>query len=424
MRYHIKVKIKKSKVKTTSKKLKVKRQKIKFKKMDNIISKKVQELQPSGIRVFFDLVLGMKDVISLGVGEPDFVTPWNIREAGIFSLEQGYTSYTSNKGLMKLRMQVSRFLKNRYGLEYDPDDEILITVGVSEALDLAARSLLNPGDKVLIPEPYYVSYPAVVSLSGGNPVCISTANNNFKLKPSDIEKNCDKKTKAIIFNYPSNPTGVSYTKKELMELGKVILKHKLFLITDEVYDELTNDFRHTPFVSLPGIKSSALYLNGFSKAYAMTGFRVGYACGPKEIIAAMTKIHQYTIMCVSITSQLASCEALVAGKKSVDQMRREYKRRREFVVSRLNKIGLKCVRPQGAFYAFPSIKNTGLTSMEFSQKLLEEQKVAVVPGTAFGSSAEGYVRMSYASSFDNLKEAMSRIEVFLKKQMSVSLFAG
>jgi len=383
--------------------------------MDNIVSKKVKELQPSGIRVFFDLVLGMKDVISLGVGEPDFVTPWNIRESAIFSLEEGYTSYTSNKGLMKLRLQIARFLKSRHGLDYNPEDEILVTVGVSEGLDLVCRSILNPGDKVLIPEPYYVSYPAVVALAGGIPVSMPTEKTNFKLKPKDIDKYCDKKTKAVIFNYPANPTGVSYTKKELRELRRAILRNKLLLISDEVYDELTYDFEHTAFVSLPQMKEHALYLNGFSKAYAMTGWRVGYACGPKDIISAMTKIHQYTIMCVSITSQMAACEALVAGRKSLEEMKREYRRRREFVIERLNSMGLKCLMPQGAFYAFPSIKSTGLSSMDFCQRLLKDQNVAVVPGTAFGPSAEGYVRMSYASSFEDLKEAFTRIENFLKK---------
>ena len=311
------------------------------------ISKVVQELQPSGIRAFFDLVLGMKEVISLGVGEPDFATPWNVRESAIFSLEQGWTSYTSNKGMMKLRLQICRFLKSHYGIDYNPDDEILITVGVSEALDLTMRSILNPGDEVLIPEPCYVSYGPVTALAGGKPIYISTAKNNFKLTPKDIERYCDKKTKAIIFNYPSNPTGASYTRKELEEIKKAVLRRNLIMISDEVYDELTYDFKHTPFVSLSGARKNTVYLNGFSKSYAMTGWRVGYACGPKEIIAAMTKIHQYTIMCVSITSQIAACEALVSGRKSVEEMKREYCRRREFVVEELNRLGLSCRKPQG-----------------------------------------------------------------------------
>lgn len=377
------------------------------------ISRIVQDLQPSGIRAFFDLVLGMKDVISLGVGEPDFVTAWNIRESAIASLEQGYTSYTSNKGLMKLRMQIAHFLKNRYGLKYNPDDEILVTVGVSEGLDLAMRALLNPGDKVLVPEPYYVSYPAVTALAGGIPVFIPTGKNNFKLTPAALEAHCDKKTKAIILNYPANPTGVSYTKKELEAIKAAALKHNLMVVADEVYDELTYDFEHIPFASLAGARKSTVYLNGFSKAYAMTGWRVGYVCGTPEVIAAMTKIHQYTIMCVSITAQIAAAEALVAGRSAVMQMKREYSRRREFVREGLKSMGLECVNAQGTFYAFASIKNTSLSSMDFCQRLLKEQRVAVVPGTAFGKSCEGYIRISYASSLDNLKEALRRIEVFL-----------
>lgn len=384
------------------------------------ISRIVQDLQPSGIRAFFDLVLGMKDVISLGVGEPDFVTPWNIRESAIFSLEEGYTSYTSNKGLMKLRMQISHFLKNRYGLKFNPDDEILITVGVSEGLDLAMRTLLNPGEKVLIPEPYYVSYPAVTALAGGIPVYIPTDKTNFKLTAHALEAHCDKKTRALILNYPANPTGISYTKKELEEIKKIALQHNLMVVADEVYDELTYDFNHTPFAVLAGAEKNTIYLNGFSKTYAMTGWRVGYVCGPQEVIAAMTKIHQYTIMCVSITSQMAACEALVGARKAVEQMKREYKRRREFVIEGLNAIGLECVKAQGTFYAFTSIKNTCMSSMDFCQELLKEQKVAVVPGTAFGKSGEGYIRISYASSLDNLKEALNRIKAFLEGRRSGS----
>lgn len=383
--------------------------------MKNIVSKKVEQMQPSGIRAFFDLVLGMKDVISLGVGEPDFVTPWQIREAGIYSLEQGFTSYTSNKGLYKLRLGISRYLKNKYGLEYCPDEEILITVGVSEGIDLVLRAIINPGDKILVPQPSYVSYGPVTELAGGTPVYIDTSKNDFKITPKLLEKHIDKKTKGIILNYPVNPTGVSYRRKELEEINKVLLKHKILCISDEVYGDLTYDFTHTAFPTLPKAKNNTVYFNGFSKTYAMTGWRVGFACGPKDITAAMTKIHQYTIMCVSITSQMAAAEALVSGKKLVEQMKREYNRRREFVVTELNSLGLKCQRPQGAFYVFPSIKSSGLSSMEFSRKLLEEQKVAVVPGVAFGPCAEGYIRISYASSMDNLKEALSRIKKFLHR---------
>lgn len=378
----------------------------------NIISKKVELMQPSGIRAFFDLVLGMKDVISLGVGEPDFTTPWNIREAGIFSLEKGFTTYTSNKGLMKLRILVKNHTKRLTGVEYDPENEILITVGVSEAYDLALRAIINPQDKILIPAPSFVSYSPLVSLCGGKPVIIDLKEkDNFKLSPELIEEKCDSKVKAIVLNYPCNPTGVSYTKKELLAIKKVALKHNLFVISDEIYGDLTYDFEHTPFISLGGLKDKTVYLNGFSKAYAMTGWRIGYACGPKEIISAMTKIHQYTIMCVSATSQWAACEALVGGERSVSQMKKEYKRRRNFIVERLNSLGLTCLVPQGAFYAFPSIKNTGLDSLEFANRLLKEKKVAVVPGDAFGNNE--HIRISYASKLELLKEAMDRVEDFL-----------
>jgi aminotransferase len=382
--------------------------------MKDIISKKVEQLQPSGIRQFFDLVLGMKEVISLGVGEPDFVTPWQIREAGIYSLEEGFTSYTSNKGLYKLRLGISRYLKNRYGLDYCPDEEILITVGVSEAFDLSLRTIINSADKILIPSPSYVSYGPLTELAGGIPVYIDTEKNNFKLTPRLLEKFIDKKTKAVILNYPNNPTGSSYRKKELEELKKVILKHKLICISDEIYGDLTYDFQHTPFATLKGAKSNTIYLNGFSKSYAMTGWRVGFACGPKEIIAGMTKVHQYTIMCVSITSQMAACEALHSGRDSVEEMRREYKRRRELVFDRLNQLGLECRRAEGTFYVFPNIKKTGLTALDFAKKLLKEEKVAVVPGTAFGRQYDNYIRISYASSYDDLKEALDRIEKFLR----------
>ncbi|HNX81168.1 MAG TPA: aminotransferase class I/II-fold pyridoxal phosphate-dependent enzyme [Candidatus Omnitrophota bacterium] len=377
------------------------------------VSKKVEAMQPSGIRAFFDLVLGMKDVISLGVGEPDFVTPWQIREAGIYSLEQGFTSYTSNKGLYKLRLGLHQFLKKHRGLEYCPDEEMLITVGVSEGLDLAIRAIVNPGDKIIIPTPCYVSYAPVVDLAGGIPVVVDTSKDCCRLTPRTLERALDAKTKAIILNYPSNPTGVAYTRKELLALHAVMQKHGILCISDETYADLTYDFDHTYFATLPGAREHTIYLDGFSKSYAMTGWRVGFACGPRDIIAAMTKIHQYTIMCVPITSQMAACEALITGRKSVEEMKREYRRRRQFIIGRLNEIGLDCVMPEGAFYAFPSIKKTGLPSMVFSQKLLQTQKVAVVPGTAFGVSGEGYVRMSYASSLANLKEAMNRIEVFL-----------
>ncbi|MDD5436361.1 MAG: aminotransferase class I/II-fold pyridoxal phosphate-dependent enzyme, partial [Candidatus Omnitrophica bacterium] len=342
------------------------------------ISKLVQQIPPSGIRVFFDLVMGMKDVISLGVGEPDFVTPWNIREKAIFSLEEGYTSYTSNKGIPELRNEISRYLKRKYGLDYDPEDEILVTVGVSEGYDLAIRAITDKGDKILVQEPTYVSYAPVVTICGGRAVRIKTEpSGGFKITPKDITRACDKKTRAIVLNYPNNPTGNSYSRKELKSIADVIKKKNLIMVSDEIYCDLTYDFDHTPFPSLPGMKERTIYLNGFSKAFAMTGWRIGYACGPKDVIAAMTKIHQYTMMCVPIISQMAAVEALKNGERSVEEMKREYRRRREFVITRLNEIGLSCHKPEGAFYAFPSIRKTGLSSLEFANRLLKQEKVAV-----------------------------------------------
>lgn len=378
------------------------------------ISKIVREIPPSGIREFFDMVIGMEDITSLGVGEPDFATPLNIRESAIDSIKRGYTSYTSNKGLAELRREISGFLKRRHGMDYDPEEEILITVGVSEAKDLVLRAILEKGDKVLIPEPCYVSYMPLTALAGGKAVYLKTSREgNFKISPKQIDKACDKKTKAIILNYPANPTGASYTRKELVEIAKVAQRRNLLVISDEIYGELTYDFNHTPFATLPGMKKRTVYLDGFSKAYAMTGWRVGFACGPKEIIDAMTKIHQYTIMCVPIMGQMAAIEALKNGQNAVEEMKKEYKRRREFVVDGLNKIGLECHKPEGAFYVFPSIRSTGMRSMEFVTALLKEEKVAIVPGTAFGPSGEGYIRISYASSLQNIKEALSRLSRFL-----------
>lgn len=379
------------------------------------ISRLVSTIPPSGIRRFFDIVLGMKDVISLGVGEPDFVTPWNIRETAIHSIEQGYTSYTSNKGLQELRQAITNHLHREYKLDYNPDTEILITVGVSEALDLAVRAIINPGDEVIIPEPCYVSYGPVVTLARGKPIFIKThPDTGFKLNPQDVDKLCNKKTKAIILSYPANPTGTSYTKPELERLKKIIQKNNLIVISDEIYSELSYDFKHTPWPTLKGTKSHCIYLNGFSKAYAMTGWRIGYAIGPKEVISAMTKIHQYTMLSAPTIAQFAAIEAIQNGQNSVHQMCDEYKRRRNLVVNSLNRIGLKCNMPQGAFYVFCCVKSTGLTEIEFASRLLKQEKVAVVPGTAFGASGKGYIRISYASSMDNLKEAISRIGKFVK----------
>jgi aminotransferase len=380
------------------------------------ISKKVEQLKPSGIRLFFDLVLNMKDVISLGVGEPDFITPWHIREKAIFSLEQGYTSYTSNKGMAELRKMICHHLQKRHGLSYDHEEETLITVGVSEGLDLAVRAILNPGEKVLVPDPSYVSYPAVVELAGGKVVALKTdIHDGFKFSASEIDKACAKGAKALMINYPCNPTGASYTKKELLAIARVAEKRDLIVISDEVYDELTYDFDHTPLSTLPGMKKRVIYLNGFSKAFAMTGFRLGYACGPSKVIAAMTKIHQYTMLCASITSQMAALEALRGNNHDVLDMKKEYMRRRRFVVARLNEIGLDCHMPEGAFYVFPSIKKFSKNSVEFATDLLKKKNVALVPGVAFGNTTEGYVRISYASSYENLREAMLRIESYLKQ---------
>ena len=377
-------------------------------------SKLVEKIPPSGIRVFFDLVLGMKDVISLGVGEPDFVTPWNIRESAIYSLEEGYTSYTSNKGMAELRNDISHYLKREHSLDYDPVNEILITVGVSEAFDLALRAIINGGDRILIPEPYYVSYGPLVTLAGGTPVFIKTdPEKGFKITAKDIVKHCDSKTKAIVLNYPNNPTGASYTAAELKQIAKAVTRYDLIMISDEIYGDLTYDFEHVPFPTLPRMKERTIYLNGFSKSYAMTGWRIGYACAPEKIISLMTKIHQYTMLCAPIMSQMAAREALKNGERSTRQMKREYKRRRELVISGLNEIGLSCHKPEGAFYAFPSIKASGLSSMEFAKSLLKKERVALVPGTAFGPSGEGYVRISYASSLTNIKEALFRIKRFL-----------
>ncbi|MDD5019624.1 MAG: aminotransferase class I/II-fold pyridoxal phosphate-dependent enzyme [Candidatus Omnitrophica bacterium] len=379
-----------------------------------MISHKVEQMPPSGIRVFFDLVLGMKDVISLGVGEPDFVTPWHIRESAIYSIEEGYTSYTSNKGLVKLRTYITQDLKKRFGLHYDVDEEILITIGVSEAMDLALRALINPGDGVIVCSPGYVSYAPIAELAGADVHrIILRPDNGFKVTPEMLRQAITPGTKAMVFNYPCNPTGVSYTKKELSAINRVLERHGVFVISDEVYDELTYDFSHTPFATLPGARERTLYLNGFSKAYAMTGWRVGYACGPKEVIAAMTKIHQYTIMCVPIMSQMAACEAVIGTRKPVEEMKREYQRRREFVVDRLNGMGLSCHKPQGTFYVFPSVKKTKMNAMDFASRLLKEKKVAVVPGTAFGPEYDGHIRISFATGFDKLKEAMDRMEEFM-----------
>jgi aminotransferase len=385
-------------------------------KVRGISSQRVNQIAPSGIRKFFDLLASMEGVISLGVGEPDFATPWHIREAAIYSLEKGYTMYTSNSGMPELRRELSRYLKDNYNLSYDPNIELLITVGVSEALDLATRAVLDPGDEVIMPDPCYVSYSPCVTLAGGIPIMVPTSEeSNFELSAADVEARVTTKTKAILIGYPSNPTGAVMSKEKLLRLAEVARRHQLLVISDEIYGRLVYGVKHTCFATLPEMKENTILLGGFSKAYAMTGWRIGYAAASKEIIAAMTKIHQYTIMCAPTMAQVAAIEALKSGESSVLEMVEDYNRRRLMIVKGLNDIGLRCFEPKGAFYAFPSIKVTGMTSEEFAEKLLVEEKVAVVPGTAFGQCGEGYVRCCYATSLAEIEEALSRMGRFVSK---------
>jgi aminotransferase len=380
------------------------------------ISEKAITLPPSGIRKFFDLLSSIEGVISLGVGEPDFVTPWHICEAAIYSLEKGYTMYTSNKGTTELRTELARHLESRFGLTYNPEDEILITVGVSEGLDLAMRAILNPGDEVIMPNPCYVAYPATVSLAGGTPVMVpTTEENNFEITADDIEPRITQKTKAILIGYPCNPTGAVLSKEELAQIAELAKRHNLLVISDEVYGRLVYGVEHTCLATLLEMKEHTILLNGFSKAYAMTGWRIGYAAGNREIIGAMTKIHQYTMLCASTMGQMAALEALKADDSEVDAMVRDYDRRRRVMVKGFRDIGLSCFEPKGAFYAFPSIKITGMTSEEFAEKLLREEKVAVVPGTAFGQCGEGYIRCCYATSLPEIEEALKRMGSFIKR---------
>jgi aminotransferase len=383
--------------------------------MRNRISSCARTVPPSGIRKFFEMVIGMPEVISLGVGEPDFITPWHIREACIYSLERGYTMYTSNHGLLELREEISKKFKSWHSLSYAPEDEILITTGVSEGYDLAIRAIVNPGDEVIIHEPSYVSYKPCVTFVCGTPVVVNTtAEDEFKLSAESLRNAITPKTKALVLNFPNNPTGAAMTKRDLEEIADVINEHEILVISDEIYDKLTYEGVHTPFSSLKGMRDRTIILNGFSKAYAMTGFRIGFSLAPPDITEAMMKVHQYTMLCAPITGQMSALEALRHGRKEVESMAREYNRRRRFIVKRLNKIGLTCTNPKGAFYAFPSIKSTKLTSEEFSTQLLKKEKVAVVPGTAFGECGEGYVRCSYATSMEDLKTALDRIESFVK----------
>lgn len=380
----------------------------------NRLNQVVRDIPRSGIRDFFDIVTTMKDVVSLGIGEPDFDTPWHVRESTVFALERGATHYTSNLGYIELRRALSDYVAKTFGATYRADDEVLITVGVSEALDLALRALLNPGDDVLYHEPCYVSYRATILFAHGNPIEVETnAQNGFRLTRAMLEAKVTPKTKVLMLNFPNNPTGAVMSRADLEDIAAFACERDLIVITDEIYGELTYDTSHTSIVSLPGLRDRTIFLHGFSKAWAMTGFRLGYACGPAELIEAMMKIHQYTMLCASSLSQKAAIEALARPASDIKEMVDEYRRRRNFLASAFERMGLPCHRPLGAFYAFPSVAKFGLPSRDFALKLLHEEKVAVVPGTAFGACGEGFVRCAYATSMDNIKEAMARLERFI-----------
>ncbi|NWL88328.1 MULTISPECIES: aminotransferase class I/II-fold pyridoxal phosphate-dependent enzyme [unclassified Paenibacillus] len=386
------------------------------KSMTSYLSPVVREIQPSGIRRFFDLVSGNKDIITLGVGEPDFITPWHVREACVYSLERGFTSYTSNAGMPELREAIAEYLYNSYDLKYDPKEEMIVTVGGSEAIDLALRALIEPGDEVLVPVPCYISYSPITSIGGGVPVEVETfAKDSFKLKAEHLQAKITPKSKILILNYPSNPTGGIMTYEDWLPIAKVVEDNDLIVIADEIYSELTYDHKHVSFASIPGMKDRTLLVNGFSKAFAMTGWRMGYVCGHPDLIYAMLKIHQYTVMCAPVMGQVAALEALKNGLGEKDHMVESYNQRRRLIVQGLRDIGLSCHDPQGAFYAFPSIQSTGLSSEEFSQRLLMEAKVAAVPGNAFGGGGEGFLRCSYATSVSQLNEALHRMGQFVHK---------
>ena len=383
--------------------------------MRNPLSDKVVGIQPSGIRKFFDIVSEMKDAISLGVGEPDFDTPWSIREEGIYSLEKGRTYYTSNAGLSELRTEICNYLNRRYGLNYNPDGETLVTVGGSEAIDLAFRAMLNPGDEVIIPQPSYVSYLPCAVLADATPVMINLKEENeFRLTPEELLAAITPKTKILVFPFPNNPTGAIMPKEELEKIAQICIDKDIFVVSDEIYSELTyGGERHCSIASIPGMTDRTIVINGFSKSHAMTGWRLGYACGPAPIIKQMLKIHQFAIMCAPTNSQYAAVEALRHCDENIEHMRDEYDQRRRFMLTRLRGMGLKCFEPFGAFYIFPNIAEFGMTLDEFAMRFLKEYKVAVVPGTAFGECGEGFLRMSYASSLSNLKTAMERLEEFI-----------
>ncbi len=386
------------------------------KSVRNRIADHIKDIPKSGIRDFFELVSTMKNVISLGIGEPDFVTPWIIREAAIYSIEKGKTSYTSNLGLLSLRKAICKYLESDYGVEYNPANECIVTVGVSEALDLILRAVINPGDEVIYHEPCYVSYRAEIMMARGVPVVIETQEkDNFSLDPDELEKKITDKTKLLILNFPCNPTGATLSLEQMKRIAEIAVKRDILVITDEIYSELTYENRLPSIASLPGMRERTIFLHGFSKAFAMTGFRIGYGCGPADLIDAMMKIHQYSMLCAPITAQVAAEEALANGRKDMLAMRAEYMQRRNVIVKRFNEMGLPCYKPRGSFYVFPRISDTGMTSMEFAKKLLQEKNVAAVPGTAFGACGEGFLRCSYASSMENIIEAMNRIKDFIKK---------
>ena len=382
-----------------------------------ILSDTVVGIKPSGIRKFFDIANTMEDVISLGVGEPDFRTPWQIRSAGIRSLERGQTRYTSNRGLESFRDELSRYVERKYGVKYEPTAEILVTVGGSEAIDAAIRAVVNPGDEVIIPQPSYVCYEPITRLAGGVPVIINTkAENDFKITPEELLEKITERTKALVLPYPSNPTGAIMERADLEAIAEVLRDKNIIVISDEIYAELTfGGITHTSIASIPGMAERTLLINGFSKTFSMTGWRLGYICGPKEILKQITKIHQFAIMCAPTTSQHAAIEALRSCDADVERMKEEYDSRRKIIVKGFNELGLTCREPKGAFYAFPCIKSTGMTSDEFCEKLLYSKKVAIVPGTAFGDSGEGFVRASYCYSIEHIKEALVRIGEFLKE---------
>jgi aminotransferase len=380
------------------------------------IARHVLDIPRSGIREFFDIVQTMPDVISLGVGEPDFVTPWHIREAAIYALERGKTTYTSNLGLLKLREAISAYVARKFGVRYDPKTQVLVAVGVSEALDIALRAVVNPGDEVLYHEPCYVSYSPSITLTHGVAVPVScTADNGFALTAEAIAKAITPRSKVLVLNFPTNPTGGTMTRAELEQIAALVLRHNLLLITDEIYSELTFEGEHVSIASLPGMAERTLFLHGFSKAYAMTGFRIGYACGPADLIEAMMRIHQYSMLCASIISQEAALEALQSGEPDTIAMREQYQLRRNLIVKAFNAMGLTCHLPRGSFYAFPCIRSTGLTSKEFAVRLLKEEKVACVPGGAFGPSGEGFLRCCFATALDQIEVATERMARFLAR---------